>query len=157
MIDCQPIHIESTTGLMNNIFIASTHDYKPKVLYSLKLPEIKVGDIISITSEYEVTSEKKYEVMIASTVSLGSSFDDVRGKWIDEGHGYNITLKMHHGDAFHVRQYKFIEDVPEGAYLNTVVWSASALARGDRNPYIQVEKGYGHLDALIFRANCGVK
>lgn len=145
-------HYETKKEILREIVISNNKTYYPKTLYEVQVSDLNKDDIINITSAYEVTNNYKFNVMIASSVTLGSIGSTTLPFTIDEGRGYNVTPAMHHGCSYHVRQFKISKDMPGENVVSTVLWSASDAASPSLNDKLKIEQGYGHLDVLIYRS-----
>lgn len=117
-----------------------------QVLYSVKVPEIKQGDVLQVTSEFEITNDFTYNVMIGAKIILADSSKNTNGALIDQANGFNVTPNMHHGVVSKSRTWK-AESTYNDKYVNVVIWSLSVNAFS--NDKLKIEKGYGHLDVLI--------
>lgn len=146
-------HLETKHEMIQELTVSNNLNYYPQVLYSIPLKDLKSGDILQVTSAYEVTNEKPYTLMISSHVILGVSVNSIDGELIDEARGYNLTKVGHHGTGYHIRQYKLTKDYPGTLYLNTVVWSASPDANPNLGDTLHIEKNYGHLDVIKYSIN----
>jgi len=145
------IHVETKTELVSAIYMTNTNQYVPQVLYSVKVQDLNKGDIVSLTSAYELTTSYNFDVMISSNVSISPFNPTVYGDILDESRGYNINYSTHHGVTNHLRQVKLNKDYPGINYINTVVWSASTAAKPNMQDSLYVEKGHGHLDVIIYK------
>lgn len=144
-------HIQTTHEMFYELVITKSMNYRPAVLYSIEVDNLKKGDIISVTSGYEVTNKKDYTLMIASNISISPYQAQPYGEIIDESRGYNVTKIMHHGTVIHARQFKLEKDYPGRYFINTVLWSASSDANKNEGDSLHIEKGYGHLDVMVYK------
>ena len=152
MIDYAHIeHYETKNEIIQKLGIVNKHPYQPEILYEIEVEDLKKGDIISLTSAYEFTNNNRFEVMISSIVTISEDPKDPWGRTLDEGRGYNLTNVMHHGIAVHNRQIKLEVDYPGKSYIKTTVIAASQFARSNMVDSLFVEKGHGHLDAIIYK------
>lgn len=150
MIDYALSHYETKIELINKIEITNKYPYVPKILYRIPVQDLKAGDILSITSAYEVTNDLSYLVMISSNVNISSDSKEAYGDVLDEGRGYNVTPAMHHGSVIHARQIILTKDYPGINYVKTMVIAASLLAPSNLKDYLIVEANYGHLDIIKY-------
>jgi len=118
-----------------------------KVVYSVLIPVIYIGDILKITSTFEVTNPYTYNAMIGSYILLGTSATDTTStNIIDPANAWNVTPAMHHGVVTKSRQWIATADYTN-AYINVIGYGASVnAASGDA---FVLEQGYGHLDVVI--------
>lgn len=154
---CQPNLIESgnNSELLSNLILTGMlgpgriEPYKPAVIFSIKLNDIKKGDIIHLTSYGELTNDLGFNVMLGfNTILSTSQRSTVALDEITEGKGYNITPAMHHGNFTDVGNYEFKSDYKE-IYVNTILWGASTKVRtGDK---LKVEQDYGRISVLLWR------
>lgn len=126
--------------------------YEKKVIFSVKLTNIKIGDVISIKSVGELTNDRGYNVMLAYYTALGSTATDATGLELTEPKGFNITKDMHHGVFIDTDDYIFEADYAT-VYINTIVYAASSAAlygMGGKQ-ILKVEADYGRLSVLLWR------
>lgn len=142
---------ETRNEQIQELIITQSMKYIPKILYSLEVYDLHQGDILSVTSAYEVTNENFFTTMIASNISLSSQGQYTSGTILDESRGYNVTKIMHHGIVTHARQIMLTQDYPGLNYINTVLWAASWDANKNLTDRLHVEKGYGHLDVIVYK------
>lgn len=147
------IHIETKKEIASYVYMTNSNKYVPQILYSIPVEDLHAGDILSITSAFELTTEHHFDVMISSNVSISVNTSTIYGDILDESRGYNINYSMRHGVTSHSRQIKLTKDYPGINYINTVVWSASTAAQPNMKDALYVEKGHGHLDVIIFKTN----
>jgi hypothetical protein len=121
-----------------------------RVLYSVKLTDIRAGDIAAFNAYGELTNETyEDDVMVVWYFTLAGSYADAFGPQITEPLGYNITPGMHHGVVSQTAFYEFTQDHTE-VYLNFVVYAA---ASGDFiNVNLAIEPGYGGITGTLLRA-----
>ena len=117
-----------------------------QVLYSVKIPEIKQGDVLKVSTEFEATNDNAFNVMIGAKIILADSNKKTKGELIDQANGFNVTQNMHHGVVSKSRTWK-AESTYNDKYVNVVIWSLSVNAFP--NDRLKIEKGYGHLDVFI--------
>lgn len=150
MFDIQ--HYETTKELMSNIPIECVvRDYNTHILYSLKVKNIHKNDIISLSSEFEITQNNPYMVMIGSYIIITDMPYSAIGDYIVSPNGFNLDNKIHHAVPTHNRNYKSTRDYLGTYYINLVIYSASTDAL--KNDTLLIEKNYGHLDAIIYNVS----
>lgn len=119
-----------------------------RVVYSLKLTNIQVGDAISFVAQGAVSNKLAYNVMVASYVILGNSAKAIKGIEVVEAAGTNLNPERHHHKYSDVGFYQFQKCFSE-IYLNAIWYSASD--RAVKGHSIIVEKDYGNIQAMLFR------
>jgi hypothetical protein len=146
-----------TTGANAELVPAITRVSKPPyrftTLFSLRLPDLKAGDVVQAHGQFEVTNDLGFNVMIAHAMLVHRSetvvvhSDKPEGQVLSEYAGENVTPDMHH--AFRTLVGSFAATVDGDAWLSVVIYSASDSPKpGDT---IKVERGYGGLRAIVFR------
>lgn len=128
-----------------NVSLTDGSYYNFQVLMSVKVQNIKSGDLLVVTSEYEVTNNTGVNLQTSFYVVIGDKPDSIEGVRIDAAKGYNIDQMMHHGTHTIAKIYKCTSDISEG-YINVVVYSVSSAYRPGMS--LIMEKGYSHLDVL---------
>lgn len=151
MFDIQ--HIQTSHEIIQELTVTKNMNYRREVLYSVEVDDLKRGDILSVTSAYEVTNHKHYTLMIASNVNISRYQAEVDGDIVDQPRGYNVTHVMHHGTVVHASQIKLTRDYPGRNFINTIVWSASPDANKNLGDTLHIEQGYGHLDVIVYKNN----
>lgn len=131
--------IEKTTTL--NLYKA-----EKRVIYSVLIPALNSGDIVHITSTFEVTNPYTYNAMIGSQIILANAPNEVTGTMIDPANSFNVTPDGHHGVVNKARTWKSPSSYIN-KYINVVAWSASVNALPGH--LLIVEQQYGHLDVFI--------
>ena len=144
----ETLYYEDLVEKLRYLPLDTAFPYHKYVLYSVFLPEIKKGDLIYITNEFEATNDTLINLMIASEIKLCDSSQDIDGVILAQNNGFNISPMMHHGVTVHARIYK-ASDNYTNKYINVIIWTASSAA----NSYdtVKIEDHYGHLDAVIVR------
>ena len=127
--------------------------YRFTTLYSLKLPDLKIGDVVQAHSQFEITDDLGFNVMIAHAMlvhdkeTIAIHGQRPEGQVISEYAGENVTPDMHHG--FRTLAGSFAATSDGDAWLSVVIYSASDSPKpGD---VIKVERGYGGLRAIVVR------
>lgn len=123
------------------------------LLHKVKLPELRIGDILTATAEAEITGEHPYAIGIASFVALADFRDDpdqayARGRHICHPAGSNLIDKEHH--HLMVTRAGSIEVTKQMAGLNAVFFigyaASDARKVGDK---VTVMDSYGHLSVVL--------
>jgi len=122
--------------------------YREYVLYSTKVENLQENDLLSITTEFEVTNNTGINLMIASSVKLCDSATSVKGNILISANGFNVSPSMHHGVMTHARQIKLNKDYGD-KYVNVIIVAASTDAKPIHR--LKIEKEYGHLDIMVFK------
>lgn len=124
--------------------------YEPNVLFSVKLTDVKKGDIIDVKSYAELTNDLGFNVMLGYYIAIADAptWQPTKQIELTEAKGYNITPAMHHGSFTDVGHYEFTQDYCE-VYINQIVYAASTLAKPTHT--LEVEQDYGRLSVLHFR------
>jgi hypothetical protein len=146
-----------TTGpnaeLVPSITRVKQRPYKVTTLYSLKLPDLKTGDVIQAHCQFEVTNDLGFNVMLAHAMLVHRKetvvMDGERpeGQIICEYAGENVTPDMHH--AFRTLAGSFAATADGDTWLSVLIYAASDSPKpGD---ILKVETGYGGLRAIVFR------
>lgn len=120
------------------------------IMFSLKLKDIKKGDIIQQLAYGQVSNKNKFACMFCyHTVLAQSSWDNVGFFELTEAKGTNITYEVHHepwSDSFN---YRFTEDLFE-VFVNVLVYSASQAAVPGNQ--LVVDKDYGRQSIMLWRS-----
>jgi hypothetical protein len=126
------------------------------VLHKLEFPELRLGDVLIVGAEAEVTSELDFAVAIASFVSLGASTDKAeeafeRGRYVCYPSGSNLINKTHHHLFFSRAGSIQIDEKTFG--LNTVFFVAYAGSDARRpGDKVKVQERCGHLCVTLLRS-----
>ena len=123
---------------------------KMKSIMSVKLGDLKVGDIINYSSILTVTNESenyKEAWLTARFIILADKFDATEGTLIRRPHGYNCDERMHHCGLDDSGVYRVKKDMPK-AYLNLVIYAAGSNMKNAR---LVINKGYGQFEGKITR------
>lgn len=129
--------------------------YAYRVIYSVKLTDIKAGDLIHVVAQGEVTNDvgrdrgvkAMYNVMVADYLALGTSDTDVSGLKIRAAMGMNTNPERHHEVVNSNCYYVFEQDFSE-VYVNNIYYCASTAAvKGDT---LDIEK-YGMMQIALWR------
>jgi hypothetical protein len=136
-------YIQDITENINDLNISTINK---EVIFSVPIEKIDIDDVIQITSEFEVTNQYKYNVMIGSWIVLGNTPLAIAGILLCPSTAFNVTPDMHHGIVSKSRNYKFNSSY-SGKYVNMVSWAASD--NSSPKDILLIEKGHGHLDVVI--------
>lgn len=127
-----PTHLPITAG--------SSSNYIYNVVQSAKLTNIKAGDIVHATGEFQVTTSYAYNVMISSyMVVAASATEALVGQAVCKAEGENFDLNVHHKRDTRVGWWVADQDYEE-IYLNLVLWSASTVASSGHKLKIDTAK-----------------
>lgn len=117
------------------------------VIFSQAIGDLATDQFFTFASEYELTNNLGFNVMVGAWVELTDSPTTTAGIRIGEANGFNISHNMHHGMVTKVGSYKATAPLT-ARYVNVVAYSASSAATaGDT---VKVEQGYGHLSVVKF-------
>ncbi|MGN6535907.1 MAG: hypothetical protein ACTHKQ_09300 [Mesorhizobium sp.] len=120
-----------------------------KIVYSVRLPPLRVGDLIEAHADFEVTDPYSYVAMFGHFIVLGNSPDDVSGVRIGPAATRNMISGIHHDDYDQSASY-VIKKAQKNKYVNVVAYSASMLAP-DEKQVAKIEQGYGMLSVDVIR------
>lgn len=123
--------------------------YEFRSIYSVELPPLKAGDVITAHTNFEITNEYSYVIVVGRYIVLGDDPDDVLNIRIGPAAGRNILPDMHHDDKSQSASYVVPEDMT-GKFVNVVTYAASMLAP-DSNQLAVIEQGYGGLFVQVMR------
>src|ERR1041385_5413563 len=93
---------ESGAELIRSLTLA-LDPYRYSTLYSLMLPGLRKGDVVQAHSQFEVTNDLGFNVMLAHAMlihpkeTIVSHGDRPQGDVLCEYAGENVTPGMHHG------------------------------------------------------------
>ena len=127
--------------------------FKYTTLFSLKLPDLRRGDVVQAHSQFEVTNDLGVNVMLAHAMLLHDKetvvvhADKPAGRPLCEYAGENVTQGMHHGFRTLVGSTAVADD--GDAWVSVVVYAASTGVPIGRK--VTVQKNYGSLRAIVFR------
>jgi hypothetical protein len=80
--------------------VGQTYPYPKRNLYCLDLGSApKVGDLLFVTGEVEVTNDLRYKVMFQTQLLLADSCTADVGTEVGEANGGNLLYDVHHGTA----------------------------------------------------------
>lgn len=128
----------------------------PAVIYSVFIPSMKVGDILNITSEFEVSNESVsqqggdgYRITIGSSMIIADSAIATTGTIIDQEKAYIVTKDMHHTVVVKALNYR-ADSILTDKYINIVAYADAPDSDSSPGEYLVVEQNYGHLDVVQF-------
>ena len=135
--------------------------YLYSTLYSLRLPQLRRGDVVMVHSQFEATNDSPFDVvMFAHAVLLHDRetiYDHVAKKPADQVvcdySGENITAGMHHGFRTLVGSFSAQRD--GDAWVSTIVYAAHINANPDKH-VLRIEGSwpgqdpYGDMRAIVF-------
>lgn len=134
--------------LIEKIVSLNIYSTKKSVIYSIFVPFLQGGDVLTITSAFEATNPYNYNVMIGSCIILADAENSTEGDIVDIPNAFNISPDMHHGVVNKARIWK-AQSGYENKYVNVVSWAAAENAKASHQ--LKIEQNYGHLDILIAR------
>lgn len=126
-------------------------NYQTRVIFSIQLPTIAVGDLLEAHSSFEVTNNSSTQhVMVGRWMTLAPSSIATTGIDISEAAVRNVSKSsMHHDVVADHASYVATMELT-GKYLNLVAYSGAELAR--YNDVITVEQDYGRMFVTIIDA-----
>lgn len=122
-----------------------------RVIYSVKVSDLRAGDLLVAMSEAEFTNDLGHNCMLASRLRLTSSVTDVDGGYeMGEDNAFNITPDMHHGTSVKHAMYRVRpQDILANfEYVNLICWSADSAFYHTPGTSLTVEQDYGRLSVL---------
>jgi hypothetical protein len=138
--------------LVTSIVLAH-NPYRFTTLYSLKLPDLRRGDVVQAHCQFEVTNDLGFDVMLSHAMlthrkeTVVVHGDQPEGRLLCEYAGENITPNMHHGFRTLMGSFS-LEDDGDG-WVSVLIYAASIAAKPGNK--LSVEKNYGGLRAIVFR------
>jgi hypothetical protein len=136
---------------INTLPLTQGSPYTRRSVFSIELPELKAGDVISARGTFEVTNDNAYNVMAARLLLIGDTGGATTGTDISEAAGFNVTPAMHHGVIMDFGSYVVPADLPAGKRLNMVAYAAASAAPVS-GAEITVEQDYGRLEVMVIPA-----
>jgi hypothetical protein len=133
--------------------VLAHNPYRFTTLYSLKLPDLRRGDVVQAHCQFEVTNDLGFDVMLAHAMLIHRKEtvvvhrDQPEGRLLCEYAGENITPNMHHGFRTLMGSLS-LEDDGDG-WVSVLIYAASSAAKPGNT--LSVEKNYGGLRAIVFR------
>lgn len=122
-----------------------------RVVYSLRLTNLKRGDIIMVNAQSEITNELPNEqrAMLGGVIILtdGPQTLNVREE-VTEPYGYNCDRWVHHC-THQTSAYWLVKEDYEEVYLNYILYSVSLA--GYNLGTVEVERDYGRMTGLVLR------
>lgn len=120
-----------------------------RVIYSIPLPDLAVGDLVQAWATFEVTNPYQFNVMVGRSLLIGATADAITGTEISEPATRNITPGNHHDHIQDFGSYR-APIALTGKFLNLIAYAGSSQAvAGDE---AVVEQDYGRLFVNIFDA-----
>lgn len=122
-----------------------------RVIYSIPLPDIKEGDLLTITSTSEVTLRNVPTVFLAGYIMLGiSKSDTTQGILVTKRAGIDVLRGNEHQTMPMNKQFIVPALKPGVSYsLNYILYTATGFPL--ITPYLKIEQGYGHLDVIHYK------
>lgn len=118
-----------------------------QTIFSIKLENVKAGDVISFDAWAEATNLTPKPMMVAWFFVLADSPTNTVGQEITERRGYNISANMHHGVFGGSGNWKFKRD--SGVlYINLVLYAASGERRLTGES-LRIERDYGEMSVVV--------
>lgn len=134
------------------------HPYIYVPVICVPVGDVIAGDVIEVNSAYcQVTTEMRYNLMVASMVILADHFmtANVRGRetWqhypeITEAVGFNIDRNMHHYPVQQTGRFTVTQDM-QNAHVVLMVWSASTAYDG--TSILNVDADRGRIEGAVHR------
>jgi hypothetical protein len=127
------------------------------ILHKVETPELRVGDVLIVCAECEITSELDFAIAIASFVAVAKSTDTAETpvtslRYICFPAGSNIINNVHHHLFFtRTGSIQITEKLAGLNAVNFMGYAASdARKAGDK---VQVMDRYGHLSVTLLRSS----
>jgi len=118
------------------------------VVYTVFVGDVGPGDTFLVQSEFEVTNDLGYNIMIGSYIVLADGPTATTGTDITEPNAFNVTPDMHHGVPVKVGSLAVTESL-SNQYVNVVAYSRASRATATSS--IRVEPDYGRLIVTTIR------
>ena len=163
------MHFATEIGaeMVEDIYLARGRKYDEPyrfyTLYRLRLPDLKSGDIVRATAQFEATNDLGFNVMLAHAVLMVPDDRVYRGETALPRSGFmppcfpageNITPDMHHG----YRSLSCFATAERDGdhWLSVVIYGASTAAIHHPDPAqakdrLEIERSYGGLSAVVYR------
>lgn len=140
--------------LIGKLVLGTQKKYRFSTLYSLKLPELRKGDVVQAHAQFEVTNDLRVPVSIAHAMLVHAKKTIVKDdptqskdRRLCEYAGEWLTPEMHHG--FRTLMGSFAATADGDAWVSVVIYSVANEELAGRT--LTVEKNYGGLRAIVFR------
>src|SRR5205085_981943 len=65
-------------------------------IYSVRIPDIREGDVLLVTAEAQVTDDLGINVFVGAQFSLADDPHAIKGIGFSRGNGTNVTPDIHH-------------------------------------------------------------
>ena len=124
--------------------------YQKYVVQSVRIPDVRKGDLLHAEFEFQLTTPYRYNVMVASLRIVASSPNDTVSteRLVAQANGENIDNQIRHKPIRRQGWWVAKRDYPE-LYLNAVGYAAStASKKGHR---IRVDQKYGRSVVAVYR------
>lgn len=111
--------------------------YSPVLVYSIKLKNIKRGDVLTFSTYGEVSNDySNSTIMVAEYAELST------GHTLSESRGTNLDSLAHHMTFFDGGIYEFKIDCAE---ISVNIYVYAATTQGSLYPGIRLEQDYGRI------------
>jgi len=125
------------------------------VVYSIKISNLKKGDIILASSQMEISNHYSNRPLVVSPIILGDSMLHIPSSTtnpihITEHNGFDFIPPMQHAVVTSSGTYKCISDLGD-RYVNCCIIFQQIGDTQVQNEYMFIEKGYGRLSVTVFR------
>jgi hypothetical protein len=107
------------------------------VMY-LRVPKVRTGDQLLLTTRLQVTNDLGYNCMISSYLAAGVASNDPAPRRLSAKGGFNVTKNMHHG-VFSITDLVTIDRDYEKFILILRCRSASTASR--RGDWLTIDRG----------------
>lgn len=146
-------NLEMVSCLPSRGYRASLVD--AKTIMSVKLTNLKQGDIIDYIFESQFTNGESYEHLLVTCVILSDSPTNMDGEFVSNCTGRNIMDRNteHHSTRLRTGFFEVLEDTSK-IYLNYVAYAASGYGRNGRwigDSGLTIDLQYGQLDIKLER------
>lgn len=143
--------VSDTQEMISSLLVVfRTQPIVQQTLYSIKLTNIKAGNLVHFFWDSEITNPFQWNAMICGQLNLANSRSPTDVITVlKRANGDNITAAQHHSTQVRgAVPYIFTKDY-DLVYANIVVYASSSGSNGGQS--LVVEQGYGFLKASIFR------
>jgi hypothetical protein len=120
-----------------------------RVIYSMALPPVNVGDLIQAWATFEASNETPQNVMVGRYLTLTTGPGVTTGTDISEAATRNITPDMHHDHIQDFGSYR-VSAARSGWWLNYIAYAGRNTVQPGE--YVIVEQDYGRLMVNIYDA-----
>lgn len=120
-----------------------------KVVFSIALPALAVGDLVEAHASFEVTNPYAFNIMVGRQLRIADAASAVNGIELSEAATRNISPNMHHDHIQDFGSY-VVTDAMVGRFVNFIAYTGStAYSSGDA---AVVEQDYGRLFVKVYPA-----